>query len=175
MLKGLVTATKVMRKILLKYPDWKFVVVGDDGNSPKKDLSMKQWMMSELKSVNHQVLFYEGVSYDRLPNLIAQSEIVLLPSLFESFSYTCAEAMAAGKAVFGSNSGGMSDMIENGVSGFLVNPEDADDIYLKLKKIIEDEKLYFNLTNNARTQIIKSYSNDFFCNSIIKFYLKLKI
>ncbi len=152
-LKGLVTATKVMRNILLNYPDWKFVVVGDDGNSPKKDLTMKHWMMLELKSVHHQVLFHEGVSYDQLPNFIEQSEIVFLPSLFESFSYTCAEAMAAGKAVVGSNAGGMSDLIENGVSGFLVDPEDENIQIQMLGNLITDNKLRLTISNNARKKI----------------------
>jgi glycosyltransferase involved in cell wall biosynthesis len=152
-LKGLVTATKVMKKILLKYPDWKFVVVGDDGNSTKKDLTMKQWMMSELKSVDHQVLFHEGVSYDQLPNFIKQSEIVLLPSLFESFSYTCAEAMSAGKVVVGSNIGGMSDLIEDSVSGFLVNPEDENSQLEILNKIITNNELRLKVSKNARNSI----------------------
>jgi len=152
-LKGLVTATKVMKNILLKYPEWKFVVIGEDGKSPNKDLTMKQWMMSELKSVNHQVLFYEGVSYDRLPILIEQSEIILLPSLFESFSYTCAEAMAAGKVVVGSNAGGMNDLIENEKSGFLVNPEDEYSQIKTLEKIIADNELRVTISTNARNSI----------------------
>ena len=152
-LKGLVTATKVMRKILLKYPDWKFVVIGDDGNSPNKGLTMKQWMKSELKLVHHQVIFIEGVSYDQLPNFIAQSEIVLLPSLFESFSYTCAEAMAAGKAIVASNAGGMSDLIEDGVSGLLVNPEDENRQIQILEKLITDNEMRLTISTNARDSI----------------------
>lgn len=152
-LKGLVTATKVMRKILLKYPDWKFIVIGDDGNSPNKELTMKQWMINKLQSVNDQVLFYEGYNYEQLPHLIEQSEIVLLPSLFESFSYTCAEAMSAGKVIVGSNIGGMTDLIEDSVSGYLVNPEDENSQLEILEKIIANNELRLKVSKNARNSI----------------------
>lgn len=155
-LKGLVTATKVMKRILRKYPDWKFVVIGDNGNSPNKNVTMKEWMSNELVSVCHQVSFHEGVAYEQLPNLIEQSEIVILPSLFESFSYACAEAMSSGKVVVGSDVGGMTDLIENGVSGFLVNPEDVSMQILVLEKIIENNELRFIISNNARKSINNS-------------------
>ena len=116
-LKGLVNVTKVMNKILQKYPDWQFRVIGDDGNGPSAGTSMRAFMKAQLHAVINRVEFLDGMVYEALPEAIADGEIVLLPSLFESFSYTCAEAMAAGKAVVGSQNGGMADLIQHEKSG----------------------------------------------------------
>lgn len=153
-LKGLVNATKVMNKILQKYPDWQFRVIGDDGNGPAAGTSMRAFMKEKLYAVINRVEFLDGMVYEALPEAIADCEIVLLPSLFESFSYTCAEAMAAGKAVVGSQNGGMRDLIKNDESGLLTDPENSEAIYKAVKKLIEDDEYRFQLSVNARRRIL---------------------
>ena len=107
-LKGLVNATRSMKEILKKYPDWHFRIIGDDGPGPKNNNPMRTWMKNHLVEVESRVEFMDGLAYDKLPAAISDCDIVLLPSLFESFSYTCAEAMAAGKAIVGSKKGGFA-------------------------------------------------------------------
>ncbi|MEO6134747.1 MAG: glycosyltransferase family 4 protein [Ginsengibacter sp.] len=160
-LKGLVNATKAMKKILTKYPDWQFRVIGDDGPGPNNNISMRDWMKMQLAEVSDRVEFMDGMAYDNLPAAISDCEIVLLPSLFESFSYTCAEAMAAGKAVVGSNNAGMADLIKNEVSGLLVNPYSHEEITVALNKLILDNEFRYALSVQARKDILaKQNAND---------------
>lgn len=158
-LKGLVNATRAMKKILKLYPQWKFRVIGDDGNGPYLGNGMRDWMKAELKHSLNRVEFLDGMDYELLPNAIEKAEIVLLPSLFESFSYTCIEAMVAGKAVVGSNSGGMLDLIKQNNTGLLVNPENVDEIYVALKRLMDDDAFRYRLSLNARQSVL----NDFDC------------
>lgn len=160
-LKGLVNATKAMKKMLQKYPDWQFRVIGDDGPGPDNNITMRNWMKLQLKEVNDRVEFMDGVAYEDLPAAISDSEIVLLPSLFESFSYTCAEAMAAGKAVVGSNNAGMADLIENEKSGLLVNPYKHQEITVALNKLISNNDFRYKMSMQARKNILtKQNAND---------------
>jgi len=153
-LKGLVNATRAMEKILTKYPEWQFRVIGDDGPGPNNNISMRNWMKSQLTKVSDRVKFMDGVAYEDLPAAIAECEIVLLPSLFESFSYTCAEAMAAGKAVIGSNNAGMADLIENEISGLLVDPYSYSAIQAALVKLIVDGEFRYRVSMQARQDIL---------------------
>lgn len=153
-LKGLVNATKAIKKILPKYPGWQFRVIGDDGPGPNNNGSMRNWMKDQLSEVGDRVEFMDGMAYEDLPSAITDCEIVLLPSLFESFSYTCAEAMAAGKAVIGSNNAGMADLIENEISGLLVNPYSHSAIEAALDKLIVDNKFRYRLSMQARKDIL---------------------
>ena len=158
-LKGLVNATKAMKKILTEFPEWQFRLIGDDGNGPFYGIAMKEWICTELQTVLHRVEFIDGLSYELIPEAIAEAEIVLLPSLFESFSYTCVEAMAAGKAVIGSRAGGMADLLQHEQSGLLVDPESENEIYLSLKRLISDNNLRLKLSVCAREQVMsKRYS-----------------
>lgn len=154
-LKGLVNATKAMKEVLREYPDWQFKIIGDDGPGPNNNLSMRAWMKDELKGLENQVDFVDGMDYEELPAAISDSEIVLLPGLFESFSYTCAEAMAAGKAVVGSNNAGMADLIEDAKSGLLINPYKHKEIIEAVKKLIVDNEYRYRLSVQARKTILE--------------------
>ena len=159
-LKGMVNATIAMKTILKIYPEYSFKVIGDDGPGPKHGQNMKQWMTEQLKDVVERVHFLDGLAYDALPAAIADSEIILLPSLFESFSYTCAEAMAAGKAVVGCQATGMAEMIEHNYSGILVDAAKPTEICKALKRLIEDNDLRYKIAVNARESITTKYSGE---------------
>ncbi|MEJ7627561.1 MAG: glycosyltransferase family 4 protein [Ferruginibacter sp.] len=167
-LKGMVNASIAMRKILVEFPDYKFLVIGDDGTGPDGQ-SMKDWMNRKLKKTGDRVHFLDGMAYDEMPAAIAKSEIALLPSLFESFSYTCAEAMAAGKAVIGSINTGMEDMITHKKNGMLIDPESAVSIYQALKELIQNNELLYEIRTNARQNWME-YKEAKLANSYIDFY-----
>ncbi|HKA23154.1 MAG TPA: glycosyltransferase family 4 protein [Blastocatellia bacterium] len=58
--------------------------------------------------------------------LISLSDVVVLPSLAESFGFTLLEAMSLGKPVVGSTAGGIPEVVANGETGLLVRPGDRD-------------------------------------------------
>ena len=62
---------------------------------------------------------------DDLTRLIDEADLVLLPSLFENFAYTCIEAMSRAKCVIATTGSGFDEIIEHGKTGFLVPPYDA--------------------------------------------------
>lgn len=155
-LKGLVNATRAMKRVLTDFPEWQFRLIGEDGPDPTGMGSMRKWMEAELSKVADRVEFTGGMNYEDLPAALTPCEIVLLPSLFESFSYTCAEAMASGKAVVGSIEGGMADMIENNVTGLLANPFRPQSIEDALRILIEDEGLRLRLSQNARNTFLST-------------------
>ena len=158
-LKGLVNFTKAIRKFLKENEDWKVVVIGDDSAGPYSTKSMKQWMICYLGQIQNQVIFFDGMPQKELYEKIKLCEIVVLPSLFETFSYTCVEAMAAGKAVVGSNKGGMSDLIEENKSGILVNPYNYQEIYNAIIKVVNNNELRKQLSLSARNKICGNQYN----------------
>lgn len=165
-LKGLVNATGAMKKILQEFPGWRFRVIGDDGPGPTNAHSMRNWMKTKLHRAIERVEFLDGMDYENLVDAIKEGEIVLLPSLFESFSYTCAEAMAAGKAVVGSKNGGMTDLLQNDDSGILIDPDKPNDIYAALKKLVNNNDYRYRLSVNARKRIINNFDAK---RAVIKF------
>ena len=65
----------------------------------------------------------------------AQADVVCFPSWWENMPMVCIEAMLSGAIVIGSNSGGMSEIIEDGKSGFLLTPRDSQVLADKIKEV----------------------------------------
>ncbi len=168
-LKGLITATKAMKHILINNPDWKWIIVGDDGTAADGKTSMKVWMENELKEVSKQVLFFENIVHDSIPNYLKRASIVLIPSLFESYSYVTIEAMCSGKAVVGSKGTGIASLIENNVTGKLADPYNVKQWKAAITQLIEDKGLrqslgkaaieYVSRKSIVNRKIIEYYKN----------------
>lgn len=169
-LKGIVNATMAIKKILSEFPAYRFKVIGDDWAGPVHKQTMRQWMQQQLSTVGERVFYLNGLPYDQLPGAIADAEIVLLPSLFESFSYTCAEAMAAGKAVVASRATGMADMIEHNKNGLLIDPENVSEIYAALKQMILDNERRYRMAVQARESILTKFNSDMLIEKYRNFY-----
>lgn len=72
-----------------------------------------------------------------LKDYYSTSGVVCFPSWWENMPMVCIEAMSMGAIVIGSNSGGMAEIIENGISGFLLPPMRPDLWAAKIKQVIE--------------------------------------
>jgi glycosyltransferase involved in cell wall biosynthesis len=81
-----------------------------------------------------------------------------VPSFAETFSLTILEALAMGKPVVASDVGGTSEMIVDGVNGFLVPPRDSDGLAQSLKRLIEDRALLSELGERARDSVVRDFS-----------------
>ena len=148
-LKGLVTATKAMKHILKNNQGWKWIIVGDDGAAANGKSSMKEWMQRELKELMPQVAFYDTVAHESIPFYLQQASIVLIPSLFESYSYVTIEAMCAGKAVVGSKDTGIASLVKNNVTGMLADPYNINEWTRAVQQLINDAGLRMRLGDAA--------------------------
>lgn len=118
--KGIVELAKAIPVMLAADPGLKFRLIGPTWPYRKND--MESWIRSVCRNFLDRIEFVGAVSKQRLPIELGQCDIMVLPSRWESFGFVCPEAMAAGRAVIGSSAGGMSEIIEPGVSGLLVKP-----------------------------------------------------
>ena len=78
---------------------------------------------------------------DDVPELIALSTLVVLPSLAESFGFSLLEAMSMGKPVVGSTTGGIPEVVTDGETGLLVPAADSSSLADAICRILQDEKL----------------------------------
>jgi glycosyltransferase involved in cell wall biosynthesis len=131
--------------------------VGDDGTSADGKASMRAWMKAELKDVMSQVVFFESVPNAEIPGLLKQASIVLIPSLFESYSYVTVEAMCAGKAIIGSRDTGIASQIDDDVNGLLASPYHVTEWQQKIQQLINDYSLRQRLGKAAKAYADNKY------------------
>lgn len=89
----------------------------------------------------NRVALLGRVSYDTIQDETSRAAVFTLVSLEENSPAAIEEAMAAGVPVVTSNRCGMPYMVRDGESGFLVDPNNPDDITRRLKQLLENDEL----------------------------------
>jgi len=105
------------------------------GEGPEREGAER---LCEDLGIEDKVIFLGNSN--EIDKILCFSDLFLLPSLTESFGLAALEAMASGVPVISSNSGGIPELNENGVSGFLSNPHDIEDMSKNAIYILEDEE-----------------------------------
>ena len=87
------------------------------------------------------MIFHGVVSEEELKRQYRRCDLFVAPSLFESFGLIYHEAMQYGKAVVGCRTGGVPEVVDDGVEGLLVAPDSAEELRLALSRLMRDAGL----------------------------------
>lgn len=142
-------------------PQYTFVVAG---SGPDEDM---------LKGIENIKLagFLTG---DKLTQLMGNAKLLLLPSVcYENCPLSILEAHCMGVPVVTMNSGGMAELVEDGVTGTLVTEPTPEGIARKLKETIENEDYYNTLKENCKIEKDNILSVETYCNILMEEYEKL--
>jgi glycosyltransferase involved in cell wall biosynthesis len=112
----------------------RLVIVGDDGN---KAYTAELKKLVAKFGLCEQVRFLPPMPQAELAKRMSRARAFVLPSMSEGLGRVVFEAMASGTPVVGSGVGGIPDMVEDGVTGFLVPPGDEKIIAGKLRWLLE--------------------------------------
>jgi L-malate glycosyltransferase len=131
---------KIFHKIQQQLPA-KLMMVGD---GPEKEQAE---LLCEQLGIQDKVIFFGNSN--EIDKILCFSDLFLLPSETESFGLAALEAMACKVPVISSNSGGLPEVNVEGVSGYLSNVGDLDDMALKAVKILENKETLAQFKHNA--------------------------
>ena len=92
-----------------------------------------------------------------IPKLMACCDIFVLSSKWEGFGLVIAEAMAAGKPVVATSVGGVPELVENGLTGLLVPPDDANALAEALLLLAKDPELRQVMGQNGQKKAIDCF------------------
>ncbi|MDM1346826.1 N-acetyl-alpha-D-glucosaminyl L-malate synthase BshA [Myroides marinus] len=129
----------------------KLMLVGD---GPEKERAERQAM--EL-GIYDKIIFFGNSN--EIEHILSYSDLFLLPSETESFGLAALEAMAMGVPVISSNTGGLPEVNEPGVSGYLSNVGDVEDMVVNALKILKDQDTLCKFKEQAR-EVAKKFSID---------------
>ncbi|RAV28395.1 N-acetyl-alpha-D-glucosaminyl L-malate synthase BshA [Sinomicrobium soli] len=120
------------------------------GEGPEKEGAEA---LCETLGIPDKVL-YLGNS-NEIDRILCFSDLFLLPSETESFGLVALEAMAHGVPVISSNTGGIPEVNRHGVTGFLSDVGDVQDMAKNALKLLEDEAMLEQFKSGARTEAMK--------------------
>jgi glycosyltransferase involved in cell wall biosynthesis len=107
-----------------------------------------------------------------LPAYLTAFDIVTAPSENEAFSLSLVEAMAAGCAVIASRVGGMAEIVEDGVTGILIERDDLWSLVAGLSKLLTDKPLRERLGAAAHAAVIHRFDRQDVIDRIERLYLE---
>lgn len=163
--KGVYEFVEAARLLKLNYKDVKFQLLGGrDERNPsvvsKKDLEI--WK-------KEGVVEWLGEAEDIRP-LLADADVVVLPSYREGTPRSLLEAAAMGKPLVASDVVGCREVVEDGMNGFLVPPKDGVSLAVAMEKMIQNPRLCFQMGMAGREKIVREFDEVKVVEKIINFY-----
>ena len=159
--KGHDMVIKAVPQVLHKKPNLIYLIIGKGPYEPQlkalvNSLGLNKYVefLGEIASTEDIVRYYNVCDIFVHPNRELKSGDA------EGFGLVFLEANACGKPVIGGRSGGTTEAIEHGNTGYLVNPCDVDDIASKILILLQDSSLYSEMSKKALKRVVESFTWD---------------
>jgi glycosyltransferase involved in cell wall biosynthesis len=110
---------------------------------------------------------------EQVRDWLRKANVCCYPSFLETFGIAAAEAMSVGKPVVYSKTGPGPELIDHGVSGLLIDPNDPKDIAEKISTVFENPQLAENMGKAAREKAVRLFSQREWVNQNLRFYQSL--
>lgn len=131
-IKGVDILIQAFNKISSKYPDVMLKIIGHcDDRTPYE----------KLAAGNPRIIMLPGIEFDKIIPEYERCRFFVLASRTEGISRALVEAMSCGKAVIGSDVGGIPEIIEDGVNGLLFPSEDINALAEKMCLLLDHPEL----------------------------------
>ena len=108
-----------------------------------------------------------------VPDILQELAVSVLPSLSEGLSNAVLESMAAGVPVVATEVGGTPEIVEDGVTGVLVPPEDASSLARAVERLLEDSDLSTRLAESGRRFVTREFSLERMARATENHYVNL--
>lgn len=165
--KGLQYIIDAMPAILTKYPEAKLFIVGN-GNY-KKEIKEKVIKADLLRNIS----FINFIKREQMERQYVRSSIVIVPSIWpEPLGMVGIEAMSVGRPIIASNIGGIPEWLLNNKTGFLIEPQNSEQIADKVITLFSNQKLAHKISKCARRKA-EEYSINRHVNELENVYMKL--
>ena len=143
--KGIEFLIQAIAVVIKAFPQTTLTIIGE--GSHKADL----FNLTKYLQLEEHIQFIGWVENKDLDTYYEKASLVVVPSIWvETFGLVILEAMSAGRPVIGTNVGGIPEIIDDGVNGYLVEPENPEQIAEKVIQLFAEEKLLTELGRNAR-------------------------
>ena len=163
--KGIYYFISAIPKVLEIVPQAKFLIVGE--GVPKRVLVS---LVKKL-GVDDNVEFLGKISNEKISQIYQEVDVVVVPSIWpENCSIVILESHASGRPVIATNVGGNPELVDDGKTGYVIDPKNSNQIAEKIVQILSDEKLARVMSENARKRAEKEFDIRTHVNSILEIY-----
>ena len=138
--KGFHVLARALPRFLSHCPDAHVALVGRDMETALAS-SMAAFARAQCNGFGERLIIVEKLPHSQLYPVIAGAQLVVLPSLIDNLPNACLEAMGLGKVVIGTEGASFEELINDGVNGFLVPPDNPKALAEKMIAAWTDERV----------------------------------
>ena len=165
--KGIDVLINAFAIAIQQFPNIHLLIIG---NGPDEIKLKKRVSDLELESA---ITFFGETNWETAIQQMALMDIVVVPSRFEGFGLTAAEAMAMGKSVVATDVFGLSEVVADGQTGFLFPNEDVLTLSNWIIMLCKNPNLRYAMGNNGRIKAKKMFDLDAYKWKITRLYDQL--
>jgi len=147
--KGLRVLLDAFARARETHPDLHLTLVGDGD-----DRAHLERLAAPLGDAVH---FAGYLSQDAVAKALAEADALVLPSFAEGLPVVLMEALASARPVIATQVAGVSELVENGVTGFVVPPGDATTLAARIGQLAGDPALRARMGNAGRTKVRENF------------------
>lgn len=165
--KGINELLSAFQKLVLKYSDIKLMLVGMEDTTNPIEQGLLEWAKSTDK-----VVFTGNVPKEDVCKYMATFDILVHPTYREGFGKVLQEAMAMAVPIITTDVPGPSEVVENDVSGKLVEVKNSQALYAEMEALMLDSERMEKYSANGRKRAEKYFDRKIMLNNIWLDYVK---
>jgi len=174
--KGCDVSIKALRIIKQRFPDVVLVLAGtkniiDWVQSQQKDIA---YMVSlvEFLGLEDNVLI-DAFRLEDMPKLYAASLVCVYPStVSEPFGLTMLEALSSSRPMVVTETGGMPEIIKDGINGFIIPVKDFESLASRINCLLGNKELRERLGHTGRQMVEQQYTKEIVAENTLRIYRK---
>lgn len=180
--KGIHALLRAFPQVLREVPDAHLFVIGretytDDrtsGFEGAPQYSLKEQFLRECPPLEAaRVHFLGHKESEVLGGYYRACDLFVAPSLYESCGLVYLEAMAYAKPVIGCSVGGVPEVVEDGVTGLLVPPEDPVQLAAAMSRLLKDTPLRHEMGRQGRRRVETHFTRELMVERTLQAYRRL--
>lgn len=160
--KGTDILLKAMPKVLTRYPRIKLLLVGETG---KEDEFLRK--LARDLGIDSCIEWHSNVPHEKIPELLFAADAFVLTSREEGLGLALLEAGASELPVVATRVGGNPEVIDNGVNGLLVTPEDPEEVAHAVCWIFDNHEKSLDMGKNLRQRVVENFSWEVACQKYL--------
>jgi D-inositol-3-phosphate glycosyltransferase len=148
-LKGLTVAIGALAELSAAHPDAVLLVVGGQSGAGGTEEMAAAQALIDIHGLHDRVRFVPPQPHHLLSTYYRAADVCIVPSRSESFGLVALEAAACGTPVVAAAVGGLRTLVDDGVTGFLVDTRDPADYAAAVATLLDDEGLSATIAEAA--------------------------
>jgi glycosyltransferase involved in cell wall biosynthesis len=129
--------------------------------------------LAEKAGLSDRIEFIPLVAQQKLGGLYRRSDAVVLVSEEEGFGLVLVEAGLTGRPVIGSRSGGITDIVDEGENGLLVEPGDVEGLARSIRTLFENREMRQRLGDGGHKKAVEKFATPVLVNKVYNLFVSL--